>query len=62
MKTYYDTTFSKKLVVCKDGCSTGRFADIVKNQCENNIEKKCLFLIHNEYCICNKGRLIKCIV
>jgi len=53
MKTYYDTTFGKRLVVCEDGCSTGRFADIIKEQCKNNIEKKCMFLEHNKHCICN---------
>jgi len=57
MISYYDTAFNKKFVVCDDGCSVGRFSDIVKKQCENNLEKKCLFLIHNEHCICNKGRL-----
>ena len=53
MKTYYDTTFGKRLYVCNDGCSTGRFGDIIKEQCKNNVEKKCMFLNHNEHCICN---------
>ena len=53
MKTYIDETFGKKLFVCKDGCSTGRFKNLVKEQCENNTEKKCLFLSHNKHCICN---------
>ena len=53
MKTYVDKTFGKKLFVCKDGCSTGRFENLVKEQCENNTEKKCLFLSHNKHCICN---------
>jgi len=54
MKTYYDTTFGKRLFVCDCGCSCGRFADIIKEQCKKNIERKCMFLEHNKYCICNK--------
>ena len=54
MKTYFDKTFGKRLYVCEDGCSTGRFAEIVKDQCINNTSKECLQLIHTEHCICNK--------
>ena len=53
MKTYYDTTFGKKLYVCDDGCSTGRFSNMINEQCKNNLEKKCMFLEHNRHCICN---------
>lgn len=60
MKIYYDETFGKKLFVCNDGCSTGRLKNLVEEQCDNNIEKKCMFLIHNEHCICNK-KLVKTI-
>lgn len=54
MKTYKDETFGKTLFVCNDGCSTGRFKNIVKEQCENNITKECNFLVHNSHCICSK--------
>lgn len=57
MKTYYDIFFDKKLYVCNDRCSTGKFKNLVAEQCKNNIKKECLFLIHNKYCICNKKKV-----
>lgn len=58
MKTYYDKTFfNKKLFVCDDGCSTGKVKTLVAEQCKNNINKECLFLIHNKHCICNKKKV-----
>jgi len=53
VKTYFDQIVGEKMYVCEDGCNTTKNPKWTIQQCLENVNKDCMFVFHNEHCICN---------
>jgi|7_EtaG_2_1085326.scaffolds.fasta_scaffold317360_2 hypothetical protein len=57
MFSYIDEIVGERIYVCDDGCNATKRAEWTAKQCEENITKECMFVFHNEHCICNKENI-----
>jgi len=57
MFSYIDEIVGERIYVCDDGCNATKRAEWTAKQCEENITKECMFVFHNEHCICNKEKI-----